>query len=150
MLERRPVDVNELIQQVVREITPVLEKQGKNLSIEASTSLHVPLVWADALRLRQVLLNLLSNAIKFVDKGLIHVQAQTGKNGSVVVSVQDEGIGISAEQQLIIFEKFRQGNGSLARNAGGTGLGLAICKQLVELHGGHIWVDSVPSITAQG
>jgi signal transduction histidine kinase/ligand-binding sensor domain-containing protein/ActR/RegA family two-component response regulator len=97
-------------------------------------------------RLQQVLLNLINNAIKFTSRGGVQVGTEyelTGK-GEVIVhfSVRDTGIGIPADKQRIIFESFRQADGSTTRRFGGTGLGLAICSKLVEMMGGQIWVES--------
>jgi len=113
----------------------------------------LPLIRADENRLQQIMLNLLGNAIKFTAEGEIRVDAQllthesadghgTG-SGMLRLAVQDTGIGIAAEQHAQIFEAFQQGDGSVQREYGGTGLGLSICKQLVELHGGRIEVESV-------
>jgi len=98
-------------------------------------------VQADANRMRQVALNLLSNAIKFTDAGNVRLYAYA-QDGQVVFCVQDEGIGIAPEHHTLIFEQFRQVEGSLHRRKGGAGLGLAISKRLVELHGGRIWLES--------
>ncbi len=94
-------------------------------------------------RLQQVLLNLVSNAVKFTEKGEVVVKVEAGDPPeSIHVSVLDTGIGIAEEKIDVIFEKFAQADSSTTRKYGGTGLGLAICKQLVELMGGRIWVDS--------
>jgi CheY-like chemotaxis protein len=99
-------------------------------------------------RLRQVLVNLVSNAIKFTARGEVVVrveaEAQTAEAGWVHVAVSDTGIGITAEKQQLILEPFMQADGSMTRKYGGTGLGLAISKQLVELMGGRLWIDSTP------
>jgi signal transduction histidine kinase/ligand-binding sensor domain-containing protein/CheY-like chemotaxis protein len=97
-------------------------------------------------RLQQVLLNLINNAIKFTSRGGVHlhVDRDPGEAGEVNVhfAVRDTGIGIPADKQKIIFESFRQADGSTTRRFGGTGLGLAICSKLVQLMGGRIWVES--------
>jgi signal transduction histidine kinase len=93
-------------------------------------------------RLTQVLLlNLVGNAIKFTDKGEVRVAAKT-VNGHFEVSVTDTGPGIPQEHQGRIFEHFHQVDSSLTKAKGGTGLGLAIAKEIVEMHGGRIWVES--------
>ena len=103
----------------------------------------MPTVWADAQRVRQVLLNLMSNAAKFTDEGLITLMAEVGPE-FVTIRVADTGIGIEPEAQNRLFIPFQQVDGSTTRRAGGTGLGLAISRSFVEMHGGEIWVDSAP------
>jgi signal transduction histidine kinase len=88
-----------------------------------------------------VLLNLVGNAIKFTDAGQVQIVA-TATNGCFAVSVTDTGPGIPDEQQARIFEQFHQVDSSLTKAKGGTGLGLAIAKQIIEMHGGRIWVES--------
>ena len=98
----------------------------------------------DRLRLAQILNNLLSNALKFTDKGRIHLQVRSVKHGQQLqFSVKDTGIGMSAEQCAELFKPFSQVDDSSSRRYGGAGLGLSICKNLVELMGGTIWVESV-------
>ena len=102
----------------------------------------------DPLRLRQVVVNLVGNAIKFTDRGevVLSVQPESRLNGNVRLhfAVTDTGIGIPANKQQLIFEAFSQADSSTTRRYGGTGLGLAISKQLVDLMGGRIWVESQP------
>lgn len=107
-------------------------------------------VFADPLRLRQILGNLLSNAIKFTDKGHVSLTVEQVKNPDLAenmvemkFSVTDTGIGLSEEAQSRIFEKFQQADSSTTRRYGGTGLGLSICKSLVELMGGRIGIKSI-------
>ncbi len=99
-------------------------------------------------RLRQVLLNLLGNAVKFSAAGTVKLEADllssTANGFEVRFSVTDNGIGISEEQQTRLFQPFTQASASTARKYGGTGLGLAICKQIVDLMGGNIGVQSRP------
>jgi two-component system sensor histidine kinase/response regulator len=107
----------------------------------------VPLsVKGDAVRVRQVLINLVGNAMKFTEQGTIFVELDIAeKNGDDVLlsfSVTDTGIGIPAEKKPLLFQAFRQVDGSMTRAKGGTGLGLAISRQLTELMGGTIGVDS--------
>jgi len=88
-----------------------------------------------------VLLNLVGNAIKFTDTGEIRVTAKA-VNGRFAVSVVDTGPGIPAEHQSRIFDQFHQVDSYNTKAKGGTGLGVAIAKQIVEMHGGRIWVES--------
>jgi PAS domain S-box-containing protein len=157
-LERRPFD----LAQVVHDVASLLGARAadKGLSLRIAIDAAVPAGLAgDALRLNQVLMNLCGNAIKFTDHGEIVVAvalfARTGARAELEVSVTDQGIGMTAEQVERLFQAFNQADNSHARRFGGTGLGLAISKQLVELMGGQIRVDSQPgrgsrfSFTAQ-
>jgi signal transduction histidine kinase len=105
-------------------------------------------VVSDPVRVRQVLLNLVNNAIKFTSKGDIAVRCELDRieetSATLRFSVNDTGIGLTEAQQKVIFEAFRQADGSTTRRYGGTGLGLSISKRLVEMMGGEIGVTSVP------
>ncbi len=102
------------------------------------------LVWADGKRIRQVLVNLLANAVKFTsrDGEVVLRVVNDEENRQVIVTVSDNGIGIAKEDHDLIFDEFRQVDGSSSRAHSGTGLGLALTKRLVEMHGGKIWVES--------
>jgi len=106
----------------------------------------LPPLCVDPQRLKQILTNLLSNAIKFTPQGRVTVSAGLLANGGpgIAITVADTGIGIAPEDQAIIFDEFRQADGSTTRAYGGTGLGLAITKKLVEMMGGAIGVESAP------
>jgi CheY-like chemotaxis protein len=100
---------------------------------------------ADVLRVTQVMKNLINNAIKFTREGSVEIGCRLGASGQTVdLYVRDTGIGIAPQHFEMIFEQFRQLDGSNTRKFGGTGLGLAICKNLVKLMGGRIWVESEP------
>ena len=113
----------------------------KGLVWEANLPDSGPWVWGDKTRLRQVALNLINNAIKFTTTGWIKLQL-SDHGDSVEVKVSDSGLGISPEEQEIIFDEFRQSERSVSKGYGGLGLGLAISKRLVEKHGGSIAVHS--------
>lgn len=114
-----------------------------NQLIRTEIDEDIPFIWADPRALKQVLLNLLSNALKFTPKdGEIVCGAQVNSDGSLVLSVADNGIGISEEHFDSIFEPFAQIDNSLSREFEGTGLGLALCERLVTLHGGTINIES--------
>ncbi len=117
--------------------------KGKELEFHLELDPALDTISADRTRLTQILLNLISNAIKFTEKGTITLQLEQ-KNGDFKASVIDTGIGIHDEDVPIIFEQFRQIDGSLTRRAGGTGLGIPISRSLVELHGGELLVQSKP------
>jgi CheY-like chemotaxis protein len=103
-----------------------------------------PAVETDQQRLGQILRNLLSNAFKFTDEGCVTLRASAGPGDSVLFAVRDTGIGIPAVQQAVIFEAFRQADGSTHRKYGGTGLGLSISRDLARLLGGDLTVASEP------
>ena len=115
----------------------------KGLALERDIPDSLPTVLGDRSRLLQVLINLLSNAVKFTDKGGVRCAAQVGV-GEVRISISDTGRGVPAEEQARIFDKFQQIGDTLTDRPKGTGLGLAICRQIVEQHGGVIWVESFP------
>jgi CheY-like chemotaxis protein/anti-sigma regulatory factor (Ser/Thr protein kinase) len=117
--------------------------KGKDLKFNLVLDPALNKINADRTRLTQILLNLMSNAIKFTEKGSITLQMKQ-KNGDLHVSVIDTGIGIHDDDVPIIFEQFRQIDGSLTRRAGGTGLGIPISRSLVELHGGELHLESKP------
>ena len=121
------------------------EQRGLELTCRILPS--VPrMLFADAGRIRQVLVNLVGNAIKFTHEGEVSVTvADVGQHGDqleILFSVRDTGIGIPADRLQHVFEAFVQADGSTTRHYGGTGLGLTICTRLVELMGGRIWVES--------
>jgi GAF domain-containing protein/anti-sigma regulatory factor (Ser/Thr protein kinase) len=115
---------------------------AKKLSFRTDVVKGLPYGLGDEARLTQVLLNLVGNAIKFTDAGEVCISADA-KNGSFAVSVSDTGPGIPDEERQRIFDKFHQVDSTSTKTKGGTGLGLAIAKEIVEMHGGRIWVESI-------
>jgi signal transduction histidine kinase len=103
----------------------------------------LPLVEADPVRLRQIFMNLLSNAVKFTEKGHIRLDIFQDHEEHVHIAVHDTGIGIAPKEFEVLFKAFEQVDNSTTRRAGGTGLGLPITKWLVNMHGGHIWIESL-------
>ena len=138
-LESRPVDIFALAEVVVMLSQTLIG--NKKLALVNRISQELPLVLADENRVQQILLNLVSNAIKFTHSGEIAITAIISED-FLSITVSDSGIGISKDKAEHIFESFQQADGSIAREYGGTGLGLAVSKQLVELHGGKIKVQS--------
>jgi len=115
----------------------------KGLNFDISCDEKTPLnLYADSLRISQILINLLNNAIKFTENGYVKINIKTEKDNIVIFEVIDSGIGMSEEQQSRLFQSFSQADGSTTRKYGGTGLGLSISKQLTELMGGKIWCES--------
>lgn len=113
----------------------------KNLSLELDVQAGLPTVRADHDRMLQVLINLLSNAVKFTNQGTVSIKAKQ-ESSHLVVSITDSGIGIAPEDQAKVFEKFKQAGDTLTDKPKGTGLGLPICKEIVEHHGGQLWLES--------
>jgi len=125
-------------------VLPVVKPRAQAKRIRISTFLptDLPLVWADPSKLNQVLLNLLTNGVKYThENGSVSVEARP-QGDLVELWVTDTGIGISKEDLDKIFQRFTQVDSSATRSQGGTGLGLAITRELVELHGGSIRVQS--------
>jgi signal transduction histidine kinase len=131
----------ESVVETVRAATEALA-ETKKLGLKTEVATRLPIGVGDEQRLTQVLLNLVGNAIKFTDVGEVCITA-TASNGHFALSVTDTGPGIPQEHQARIFEQFHQVDSSNTKAKGGTGLGLAIAKQIVEMHGGHIWVESI-------
>ena len=123
--------------------------RNRLVSMMVDIAPDVPPIYADRVRLNQILTNLVSNAIKFTEEGTISLRVThdaefAGKiGGRVAISVEDQGIGIEKDDIPLIFAEFRQVDGSSTRRAEGTGLGLAITKHLVNMHGGSIKVESI-------
>ena len=140
-LRYESIDVTALRHEIEGFARTQLMTYEKELEFNLRIGKGVGLVEADLTRFKQVLFNLVSNAIKFTAPGGVTL-SMNNEGGMLVVRVDDTGIGIKEENIPIVFEQFRQVDGSLTRTAGGTGLGLPISKSLVELHGGEIWVES--------
>jgi len=138
-LKIEPLDALQLLREVVEYVTPVASSRGQSLIMELPDLL--PLVRADKVRLRQIVLNLLSNALNYTpEMGRITLRASQ-KNASLVVEVEDNGPGIAEEEQQHLFEPYHRMEVAGERLSG-LGLGLTLCKTLVDLHGGQIWVKS--------
>jgi signal transduction histidine kinase len=115
------------------------------LDLAMDMPVNLPLVYADEIKIKQVLLNLLSNAVKFTARGgRIRMTACHAGDGGVVFAVADTGIGMRAEDIPVALEPFRQVDSLLARKYEGTGLGLPLAKSIVEHHGGRMWIESEP------
>jgi GAF domain-containing protein/anti-sigma regulatory factor (Ser/Thr protein kinase) len=131
------------IESVIETVRSATESLAATKKLAFKTEVAKGLLYGlgDEQRLTQVLLNLVGNAIKFTDSGEVRIVAGAA-NGHFTVSVSDTGPGIPPEERERIFEKFRQVDSSNTRAKGGTGLGLAIAREIVEMHGGRIWVES--------
>jgi len=137
------IDVREVIEDSVTATSQLFKEKGVALSTCLPEA--VPAIAADRDRLMQVMLNLLSNAAKFCNRPDSRVVVTLlRQDGQLRVEVADNGIGISAEDQKVIFEKFRQVGDTLTDRPQGTGLGLPICQQIIRHFGGSLWVQSTP------
>jgi signal transduction histidine kinase len=133
--------LKDVVQTVYTAVEPLAAAKKLRFKIEVSPEL--PSGHGDEHRLTQVLLNLVGNAIKFTDSGEVLIKAAAA-DGAFSVAVHDTGPGISTADQGKLFQEFQQADSSITRKKGGTGLGLAISKQIIEMHGGNIRVDSLP------
>ena len=137
------VSLNNLVDSLRMTFGPLADE--KRLAFDIQVAADAPAsIFTDRQRVEQILKNLLSNAIKFTDKGKISMTVQGRADGRLAFAVSDSGIGIAPEQQEVIFEAFRQADGTINRQYGGTGLGLSISRELAGLLGGAIFVDSEP------
>jgi CheY-like chemotaxis protein/nitrogen-specific signal transduction histidine kinase len=144
-LEKTEFRIRDLFKDTVKTLAVRADKKGTELTVRISPEIPGTVV-GDPTRLRQLLVNLVGNSIKFTEKGTIHINAERepddGVEIRVHISVSDSGIGIPEDKKQLIFEPFSQADGSMTRRFGGTGLGLTISRQLVELMGGRMWLES--------
>jgi len=140
-LSRKPTDMGRLVQALADRLAEQAQAAVRDLRIEVSIDPEVPLAWADADRIEQVLLNLMDNAIKYSRlRGRITLRVSTTKDNWVLVEVRDEGIGIPANELPRLGQRFYRVD--KARSRGGHGLGLAIAQSLINAHGGELWLES--------
>ncbi|MGB5780292.1 MAG: response regulator [Eudoraea sp.] len=140
---KKPIFLQDVISRAIASTSSLFEEKG--LSLKKKVSEDLPVVSADEDKLIQVVINLLSNAVKFTDKGSVVLEASLD-NGQILVEVQDTGIGIAEEDRHKIFERFRQAGDTLTDKPKGTGLGLPICREIIEHHGGIIWMKSTAGV----
>jgi CheY-like chemotaxis protein len=139
-INREPFDLSEVVQGAFRELQSLARQKGIEYRLHIPRPL--PFAFSDPLRVRQVVINLLSNAIKFTPEGAVDAELIPWDGGMCRFLVRDTGVGIDPESMDVIFERFRQVDGSMSRAAGGAGLGLSIVRQIVALLGGTIEVAS--------
>jgi PAS domain S-box-containing protein len=142
-LAHEPLDLAEILEQVRQDVAP--QAAAKGLALNTEMPEHLPLLHGDSSRVRQILLNLVGNAVKFTDHGMVRIHIRCD-DGMAAIAVEDTGLGIAPEVLPQLFEEFRQGDGRLSRRGGGAGLGLAISRQLAELMGGTIAVESTMGV----
>ena len=160
VLDPRPFDIADLVGEVLHSLAIPAHQKGLELAFSFGQGVPSAVV-GDGLRVRQVLLNLVGNAVKFTRQGEVVVGVNLEPTGDIGIkpngdtadqgpmlhfTVRDTGIGIAPEAQAKLFHAFEQGDSSTTRRFGGTGLGLAISKQIVELMGGEIWLESNPGV----
>jgi len=145
IIEKSPFDLHQCVEEIRIISGSRIQDKGLDLRINIDESLPEQII-GDVVRIRQILINLVGNAVKFTSEGHIEVDvsriSKQDDDIRIMFSVVDTGVGIAPEKQSHIFEHFTQADSSTTRSFGGTGLGLAICKQLVELMGGQIHVES--------
>ena len=134
------IDLVEVVQGAYAELQSLAERKGLEYRLRVPERL--PLAYTDPLRVRQVVINLLSNAAKFTSRGRVEAELAPHGDEHFRIVVRDTGIGIEERSLPIIFERFRQVDGSMTRSASGVGLGLSIVRQIVDLLGGEIEVTS--------
>ncbi len=142
-VEVETVPIARTVHNLVEPLRPLTRDKGLALSATIAPDVP-PTLETDPLRLGQVLKNLLSNAIKFTEKGEVALHVSRNPGDTLSFAIKDTGIGIPLHQQALIFEAFRQADGSTHRKYGGTGLGLSISRDLAHLLGGEIAVQSTP------
>lgn len=131
--------MGEVAERAIAATTALFEQN--HLHLDKNIDADLPEVSGDRDKLIQVMVNLISNAVKFTPKGSVGCKVYR-KDDEIVVSVTDTGIGIAPEDHLAVFEQFKQVGDTLTDKPKGTGLGLPICKEIVEHHGGRIWLES--------
>lgn len=143
-MEIREEDVllEEIIEEILNTAVPIAQEKGLTFNVKRNCNTRI-IINTDRGRISQVLINLVGNAVKFTSKGNIELSVTLTQERMLLFSVSDTGIGISAEDKAVIFEEFRQLDGTTTRKYSGTGLGLAISKKILDLLGGKIWVTSI-------
>jgi PAS domain S-box-containing protein len=140
-VDKRRLSVNQLIANIQKEYLFKAVEKGLEINIDSVASSNEVFINSDENKLRQILFNFVGNAIKFTEKGTVEIGMEQ-KDGFVEIRVKDTGIGIPAQYQDQIFERFRQVESAFSKKYGGNGLGLAISKALVELLGGQIGMET--------
>jgi signal transduction histidine kinase len=135
------VSIDNVFQDVLQTLRAEIDR--KSLSVQLDMREELPQITADLRRLTQVVLNVVSNAVKYTyAQGRVTLRAFVNPAGLLQIEVEDNGVGISPEQQQYLFRRFYRADNPLRDEVGGTGLGLSIAKSFVELHGGEMWVQS--------
>ena len=144
-LHETDFDLNFLLLEIYQFFQSLLMEKGNNqvtFVLDSKKLVGTNMILTDRTKLKQIFINLIGNAIKFTEKGSIKVEYELQDDTSILFSVADTGIGMTEEELGFVFDRFRQGDETFNRVFGGTGLGLSISKELVEILGGKIWVES--------
>ncbi len=142
ILRKEWVDISDEIEKSLEIVLSLARKKQLDMRFESNTPL--PQIFCDRTRIRQVVLNLLSNAVRYTEQGQVTVWASADEKW-LTIQVRDTGPGIDPDDSERIFEPFYRGMTSTSQENIGTGLGLSVCRQLVELHGGKVWLESRPN-----
>jgi signal transduction histidine kinase/CheY-like chemotaxis protein len=141
------IDLVKVLQDLLSGIKAIADEKGIDLILEKDPAFNTRII-SDPTRISQVVGNLLQNAIKFTRKGhvklVIRQEKKNKQHVTLTIRIEDTGIGIAAEKQKLIFDRFTQADTSTSRSFGGTGLGLAICKKILELQGSQLQLESEP------
>ncbi len=140
-MEAQPFELRECLRGALDLVNPLAQSKGLKLGCEVTAEVPAAVV-GDAAHLRQILLNLLSNAVKFTEHGAVTLRVSRPAQDSLAFEVIDTGIGLTEAGKARLFQRFSQADAGIASRYGGTGLGLAISKQLAELMGGSMGVES--------
>jgi PAS domain S-box-containing protein len=141
-LEDAPFDLRDTLRAVHHAYNSLAEGKGLRLQLVIDAALP-PTVRGDPVRVRQILSNFITNALKFTERGHVRIEAGPAPSGGVRLAVSDTGPGVALELRERLFKPFTQGDSSTTRRFGGTGLGLSICRELAQLMGGRVGMDSV-------
>lgn len=141
------VDLVKVFQDLLSGLKTLADEKGIDLILEKDPAFNTRII-SDPIRISQVVANLLQNAIKFTRKGyvklVIRQEKKSKQHVTLTIRIEDTGIGIAAEKQKLIFDRFTQADTSTSRSFGGTGLGLSICKKILELQGSQLQLESEP------
>jgi signal transduction histidine kinase len=137
--------LDDLIKEVEHSISPLFKDKKIEFRVIKDTNTSI-IINTDRGKVTQVLINLLGNAIKFTESGFVELKISAAENKELIFIVTDTGIGIIENDQKVIFDEFRQVDGTITKKYGGTGLGLTICKKIADLLQGSISVSSKPGI----
>lgn len=134
-------DLGKIVKDIYLELKPTAEKKGLSFSLQTDErdSFRCKV---DTDKIRQVFLNLIDNSIKYTPKGWIRIDLEHTQSGTILFRVQDNGVGIAPTVIPKLFEKFMRGKNAISTNVSGTGLGLYLVRQIVQAHGGKVWIES--------